>query len=76
MACSPDLFSGKKLALEQHEKSFGGGSEPAEDTATAPMARCQREDEKKGGISGIWLEGKGWRFGLGPNAEHMMGVSK
>lgn len=73
MGCSPDLFSGKKRALEQHEKRFG---EPAEDTATAPMARCQREDEKKKGISGIWLEGKGWWFGLGPNAEHMMGVSK
>lgn len=46
MACSPDLFSGKKQALEQHEKGSGSGGEPAEDAATAPMARCQREDEK------------------------------
>lgn len=30
--------------------------------------------KKKGGISGIWFQGKGRRFGLGPNAEHMMGV--
>lgn len=47
MACSPDLFSGKKQAFEQHEKGSGSGGEPAEDTVTAPMARCQREDEKK-----------------------------
>lgn len=58
MACSPDLFSGKKRALEQHEKSSGGGSEPAEDTATAPMARCQREDEKKEAFLESGLKGR------------------
>lgn len=48
MACSPDLFSGKKSVLEQNKRGSGGGGEPTEGAAaTAPVARCQREDGKK-----------------------------